>query len=145
MIYLFGKMVTAEEKAFFSKVLANKPDRIAQGLYFKAVCNTARREGVSLMQAYDIVELKNEKVQHLNKMLNNEPIYFVNNKGKICKNIIDFFHNHVFKRKVSDTEIHQLENGVIVNPTKPKPKFFKEFKKDLKKTWGFIKEALMVY
>lgn len=147
MIYLFGKLVTAEEKAFFSKVLATKSDRLEQGKYFKAVYYTARREGVSLMEAHDILTLTEAKTQKLNKKFSNSDrnIYYVDGRGEISKNIRNFCSKHIFKRKVSKQELNDIENGVKVNPTKPKPTFFSEAKQSFKRGWQLFKEALTVY
>lgn len=145
MNYMFGKLVTAEEKAFFSNILARKTDRVAQGKYFKAVYNTAKRENVSLIEAYDILELQGKKVQKLNEMVHNERVYFVDKDGEISKNQRDALNDHTFKVKVSAKELNDIEHGVVVNPTQAKPSFFSDAKKYFKRGWQLFKEALTVY
>ncbi len=145
MIYLFGKLVTAEEKAFFNNVLASKSDRITQGKYFKAVYYTARREGVSLIEAHDILTLSNNKVQNLNRKFSDGNNYYLDGQGEISKNVRGFVGKHIFKRKVSKQELDDIKNGVIVNPAKPKLTFFSEAKQYFKKGWELFKEALTVY
>lgn len=145
MIYMFGKLVTAQEKAYLSKVLAKESDRLAQGKHFKAIYNTAKREGVDLIKANDIVELQLARVDRLNKRLNGERTYYVDARGEVGRSIRDLRTNHIFKRHVSEQELDIIENGYTVNPTEPKKTFFSEAKKSVKKVWGFLKEALSVY
>ena len=135
--YMFGRSVTAMEKAFLSRVLV-EPTRLEQGKHFNMIRNIAIKNDISIEKAHELLEEKKAFVAGLN----------ANNVYKREKFSIDKYGNLIKKNLYTNrTEIVPEDTFISADGTrKPCPiKKQSKFVKVLKYIGTYIREMFTVY
>ena len=132
--YMFGRSVSALEKAFLSKVLV-EPTRLEQGKHFNMIRNIAIKNDIPMEKAHEMLESKKKLVAGLN----------ANNVYTHERYSIDKYGN-VTKKNLYTNRTEIVPEDRFTSSTTPK-KVHKQsrFMKLLKYYWTYVKEMFTVY
>lgn len=142
MSYLYGKLVTQSEKMFFEKVLTDL-SRQERGKQFNSIVHTAKRNNISLQNAFTVVNNNKKLAEDLTNRSKNNQRFALNKFGEVCE-IKKSFNGVEFYKKVSDAST----TGKKEVKELPQSKFTKHLSsilKTVKKTYNYVKELLTVY
>ena len=135
--YMFGRSVSALEKAFLSKVLV-EPTRLEQGKHFNMIRNIAIKNDISMEKAHEMLENKKKLVAGLNaNNVYTRETYSLDKYGNVTRKNL-----YTNRTEIVPEDTFIAPDGT--RKTRPHKKQTK-FQKVLKYVWSYIKEMFTVY